>query len=102
MMSERWTQPYSMMGQQHQQPVWGQQQQQQPLQHQQHQIPQHQIPQHQLPQHQHHPHHQQSLYSTPSGLPVPQLLSPRLYVGNLVYEVRETIYCLFSLDFDSW
>lgn len=32
-------------------------------------------------------HQQQSLYSTPSGVPIPPLSSPRLYIGNLVYEV---------------
>lgn len=64
-MSDRWNQSYMM----NQPPLWQQ--------------PQHQH-QHHTPQHQH--QHQHSLYSTPSGLPVPQLLSPRLYVGNLVYE----------------
>eukprot|EP00604_Paraphysomonas_vestita_P003855 CAMPEP_0174823452 /NCGR_PEP_ID=MMETSP1107-20130205/24669_1 /TAXON_ID=36770 /ORGANISM="Paraphysomonas vestita, Strain GFlagA" /LENGTH=263 /DNA_ID=CAMNT_0016046079 /DNA_START=661 /DNA_END=1452 /DNA_ORIENTATION=+ len=37
--------------------------------------------------HQQHMWGQQSLYSTPSGVPIPPLLSPKLYVGNLVYEV---------------
>jgi hypothetical protein len=70
-MSERWNQ-YNMMNQS---PMWQQHQHQ------------HQAP----PQH----HQQHSLYSTPSGLPVPQLLSPRLYVGNLVYEA--SLCCRISL-----
>lgn len=71
-MPERWNQ-YNMMSQT---PMW------QPHQH------QHQAP----PQH----HQQHSLYSTPSGLPVPQLLSPRLYVGNLVYEASFAVEILFN------
>lgn len=47
--------------------------------------------------HQQHMWGQQSLYSTPSGVPIPPLLSPKLYVGNLVYEVITIIIILIIL-----